>query len=125
MKILDSLITMYTGPLHNVLPENVKEAFKINIWVHRNDKITEEESLNRLGMSLKQQLEVYEGSSNIMNSFRENIFWADLISLTEKKDLNDAKMNQAHLSFSFGRTNIKTHIFNISSIIRRISWKLW
>lgn len=119
--ILDTMMTMYSAPVQNVLPENVKEAFKINIWVHRNDLITEDESLNRLGMSLKQQIEVYEGSSNVMNCFRENIFWTDLISLTEKKDLNDVKINQSHLSFSFGKTGIKNHILNhMFNIIQNI-----
>lgn len=104
--IVDSLMTMYHKTIASILPESVKNAFKINLWIHRNTMILEDESINRLGASLSEQIELYQASNSILNPFR-HLDWDNLISITEKKDITDVSINQAHISLSIGRNQIK------------------
>jgi hypothetical protein len=127
--IVDTMMTMFPKVVGTILPDSITNAFKISIWVHRNTKITEDESLGRLGMSLEQQLSAYEGSKNVMNPFRDGLQWESLIAMTEKKDLSEVESHQSHLVFSFGRTGIKNHIladlYSKLEMIYKFNQSIW
>jgi hypothetical protein len=110
--IVDTMMTMFSKAVSAILPESASNAFKINIWTHRNSLITEEESLGRLGMSLEQQLSAYEGSKFALNPFRDGLYWDSLIAMTEKREIVDVDINQPHLMFSYGRVGCKNHILD-------------
>ncbi len=82
--ILDTLMTMYPFALKNaLLPECAEKAFRLNLWVHRNTLITEEEAAGRLGMTLEEQLSVHSSTGPAWNPFPSKLAWHSLISATE------------------------------------------
>lgn len=81
--ILDTLMTMYVGAVKSVLPEAADKAFRLNLWVHRNTLITEEEALGRLGMTLAEQLAVTGDTGACWNPFPAGLQWRALVSATE------------------------------------------
>jgi hypothetical protein len=81
--ILDTLMTMYVGAVKSVLPEAADKAFRLNLWVHRNTLITEEEALGRLGMTLDEQLAVTGDTGSCWNPFPAGLLWRTLVSATE------------------------------------------
>lgn len=81
--ILDTLMTMYAGAVKSVLPESADKAFRLNLWVHRNSLMTEEEALGRLGMTLDEQLAVTGETGPCWNPFPAGLLWRTLVSATE------------------------------------------
>lgn len=119
--IIDSLITMYSGVL-NILPIPVKNAYKINIWFHRNKLITDVDSLDRLGINLVEQIKLY-GNCSIYNPYRSDINWSMLISDTENRYNNqkDLTIYKADLSLSVGWNFCNEHVLDhIYEILNKI-----
>ncbi len=110
--IIDSLITMYSGIL-NILPNPVKNSYKLNIWFHRNKIITELDSSERLGMTLSEQIKLH-GNCSIYNPFRNDLNWGMLISDTENRSINDTIVSifKADLSLTVGWNFCNEHVFN-------------
>ncbi len=83
--ILDTLMTMYPFALKNaLLPDCAEKAFRLNLWVHRNTLITEEEATGRLGMTLEEQLSVHSDTGAAWNPFPSKLAWHSLVSATEQ-----------------------------------------
>jgi hypothetical protein len=76
-------MNMYPQTLKSILPECVEQAFRLNLWVHRNTVFTEEETKGRLGMTLAQQLEIHGETGAHWNPFLKRLQWAGLVSSTE------------------------------------------
>jgi hypothetical protein len=81
--ILDTLMCMYPHALKSILPDCVEKSFRVRLWVHRNTVFTEEEAINRLGMSLDEQLKVHGDTGIAWNPFRSDLLWKMLVSDTE------------------------------------------
>ena len=105
--LVDTLAIMHDS-ISTIIPTIAADAYRIGIWVHRNQIITEQESINRLGMTLEQQYQAH-GSTSLYNPFPSNIHWERMISTTET--LED-KYLQTHLSFSLGWNKLKQSLYH-------------
>ena len=92
--ITDTLMTSYSITSSNILSEAVKRAFRIDIWCHRSDVITETESNTRLGMDVDTQIRLH-GNRSILNPFKSDIKWFSLIPVTESVELQHENVNIA------------------------------
>ena len=117
--IIDSLMTMYPNII-SVLPISVKNSYKINIWFHRNKLITEADSSERLGMTLRDQIILYD-DCNVYNPYRSGLIWSMLISNTENKIIDNTQIAKADLTLTVGWNFCNEHVFNhLYSIIDKI-----
>lgn len=103
--IVDTLATMFVS-IEGIIPDIAKNAYRISFWLHRNELISENESLSRHGMNLSEQIKAH-GETNFYNPFNKNINWMKMISTTEGEQ--DSHY-QPHLSISVGWTGIKQNI---------------
>ena len=108
--IVDTLATMFDS-IETIIPDIATSAYRINFWLHRNNIITEDETINRLGMDLKSQFSAH-GETSLYNPFHDRINWSKSISGSESDSENNDWHLQSHLSISIGWTNIKDNILN-------------
>lgn len=105
--IVDTLATKYYYSSHEIIPTCSSNSFKLSIWCCRPAEISEEESMNRLGMSLDEQLKI-SGTRRLMAPLGEHEHWEDVMSMGESGGRVD---NQARphisLSNSWSTTNIE------------------
>ncbi len=106
--IVDTLATMFDA-IDGIIPDNASDAYRMAFWVHRNQMITNEESISRLGMDMTTQVEIH-GDKSIWNPLNPIVNWSKMISATEFADLNGDLKNQVHLSLSVGWNGVKEHI---------------
>ena len=105
--IVDTLATMFDA-IEGIIPEIATNAYRISFWLHRNELITETETMGRLGMELSAQLSAH-GVTSLYNPYNKNINWMKMISATEG---DEDSPYQSHLSISVGWTGIKQSIIN-------------
>jgi putative nucleotidyltransferase with HDIG domain len=100
--IIDSVVNMYSGVV-NILPELIKNSYKINLWFCRNKLITTD---------LDSFVKLY-GYCNIFNPFRSDLNWSTLISHTEKRNKTDNYLYyQADISLTIGWNYCNEHVIN-------------
>ena len=108
---LDTLMTAHPASAVCVLSDAVKRAFRIDLWSFREDLITEEESLSRLGMDLKTQISVH-GQRSYINPFQKSVPWKLITPVTEKDELDHEDINKPHLALTCSWSGCKDHILD-------------
>eukprot|EP01038_Epipyxis_sp_PR26KG_P011929 gene11929-15964_t len=107
--IVDTLALFYASSASQMIPMCAIQSFRINLWIYRTNIITEEESINRLGLDLNTQLKL-SGKRNLFNPFLKGINWRQLVSITEDVGVgyNEANIHlRSHIAISYTWNQIK------------------
>jgi hypothetical protein len=94
--ILDTLATMY---MHHcdLIPEIARHALRIAIWVHRATAFTTDETMNRLGCTLEEQININKTRpQDFTNPIGKGLDWSNLVSITEDQDKDAYKDKNAY-----------------------------
>jgi len=105
--ILDTIASMFDA-IYGIIPDLAVNSVRFAFWLTRNKLFTEEETLNRHGLSLNTQLSVH-GNTNLYNYLHTNIRWYKNTSTLEG---NDDKCTQSHISISLTWNKCKDHIMD-------------
>jgi len=113
--LVDTLAAMYES-VTSFLPDNAIHAYRVVIWLHRNQPFTEAETTGRLGMSLPLQLSIH-GEKSLLNPLPLNINWFNMSPATESGVTATGELKeeayQSFLGLTFcGRVGAMNHVLD-------------
>lgn len=100
--IVDTLSTMY---MHfcDIIPEIAQESLRIAVWLHRSNEFTEDETMNRIGCTVEEQIKINkERPQDFTNPIGGNLFWENLVSVTERSEINPKEYKKPHFQMVCG-----------------------
>jgi len=110
--IVDTIATMHDA-ITSIIPDCALHAFRMSIWINRNQLITDSDS-KRLGIDLKKQIEFY-GNVDIFNPLQfTNIKWNKVKTITEdfKSDTKIYPYLSITINWNYDKLFIIEHIIN-------------
>lgn len=103
---VDTLMMAHPQSAKTVLSDACKRAFRLDLWIHRADMITEEETSSRHGIDLNKQITLH-GKRSAINPFSPKTSWKALTPITELTDLEHFDICKPHMAISCGWTGLK------------------
>ena len=105
---VDTLMMAHPASAKTILSDACKRAFRLDIWIHRSEMITEEESTSkeRHGIEINKQI-ILHGNRSHINPFSPKVFWKALVPLTEQVELENFDVCKPHMAISCGWTGLK------------------
>jgi len=104
--IVDTMATMFPRAAVDVIPKDAAKALRIAIWCHRSGAFTEEETVDRHGVSIQSQLKINR-KQDFTNPIGHGLEWHGLVSMTEDIEPDMKTVVRPHMSFSYGWKGVK------------------